>query len=198
MDSRNQNTSEDTNSVISPLIASSEELELNTFVNTPHDESSTHRLMQHTDKTASDGSPDAPFLKYSIWRRWSAVAIMVTGFLTGIAFACGHHFHYQTLHGQEVGTIEQQQWAIRIGSFFAVATGRCLRIAISSAYIQYVWQRLKHKATCPTTVDNAFEALSSVLAFGCLALFKTMYVGIVMLVVFWSVNDSLEMGTAMR
>ena len=74
-----------------------------------------------------------------------------------------------------------------LGNFFAVATATCLRIAISSAYIQYVWRRIKHKAVSLETVDNAFEALSSVLAFAHLPLLRTMYTGVAALVVFWSV-----------
>ena len=35
------------------------------------------------------------------------------------------------------------------------------------------------------TVDNAFEAMSSVLAFGHMALLRSMYVGVAALIIFW-------------
>jgi hypothetical protein len=75
-----------------------------------------------------------------------------------------------------------------VGNFFAVGAGTSLRIAVGSAYIQYVWHRLKHAPASLETVDNTFDAMSSILAFGHISFLKTMYVGIVALIVFWLVH----------
>jgi hypothetical protein len=44
---------------------------------------------------------------------WKKPASMILALLLGISLAIGHHFYYNWLDGQDVGSIEQQQWSFR-------------------------------------------------------------------------------------
>ncbi|KAF2838471.1 hypothetical protein M501DRAFT_934460 [Patellaria atrata CBS 101060] len=102
--------------------------------------------------------------KQSTSRKWSAIVISVSGVIGSCAFAIGHHIFYSTLNNTAVGSTERQQWALRIGTFFALAVGTCLRLAITSAYIQYIWLKFKNARVSLAHVDDAFNALSSILS----------------------------------
>ncbi|KAF2834224.1 hypothetical protein M501DRAFT_944663 [Patellaria atrata CBS 101060] len=103
-------------------------------------------------------------IKQSTDRKLSAIFLCVSGFAGSCAFAIGHHIFYSTLNNTAVGSTERQQWALRIGTFFTLAVGTCLRLAITSAYLQYIWLKFKSARVSLTHVDDAFNALSSILS----------------------------------
>jgi hypothetical protein len=44
---------------------------------------------------------------------WLSPAILILFLIAGTCFAIGHHFYYNSLNGQIVGTVAQQQWSLR-------------------------------------------------------------------------------------
>ena len=44
---------------------------------------------------------------------WYSKAYMLCSFVAGLAMAVGHHGYYSSLSGRRVGSIDDQQWALR-------------------------------------------------------------------------------------
>ncbi|KAF1836652.1 hypothetical protein BDW02DRAFT_566744 [Decorospora gaudefroyi] len=117
---------------------------------------------QASEKQPLTESTAQPSSKLSAIRKWSAVGISLSGFISSCAFAIGHHIFYSALHNTTVGSTARQEWAVRIGTLFAVLVGTSLCLAISSAYFQYLWHKLKSARVSLAHLDDAFDALSSI------------------------------------
>ncbi|KAI1358753.1 hypothetical protein F5Y08DRAFT_350448 [Xylaria arbuscula] len=113
-------------------------------------------------QTPSQMKEDTETFETSRWGKWSAPATMVPGLLVGVGFAIGHHLFYWSLDGTEAGNIKRQQWSLQIGSFFATAFGTVIRLTVGTAYLQYLWLRLKHTPVSLKGVDHAFQAMTDI------------------------------------
>lgn len=147
-----------------------------------------HALPMHS---ARAHSPEPTLLfSSSFQKRWaksSSVFIMSSCFIAGTGFAIGHHFYYQWLSGKIVGDTEKQQWALRIGNLFAAVVATLLKIAIGSAYIQYIWLRLKQKHVSLGTIDAAFQAMDNLISLVIPELLKRMSIALIMVLVCWCI-----------
>jgi len=110
----------------------------------------------------SQTKKDTEIFKTSRWQKWSAPATMIPGLLVGMGLAVGHHFFYWSLDGTKAGDIERQQWSLQVGSFFATAFGTVIRLTVGTAYLQYLWLRLKSSTITLKSLDQAFEAMTDI------------------------------------
>ncbi|KEF60772.1 uncharacterized protein A1O9_02334 [Exophiala aquamarina CBS 119918] len=75
----------------------------------------------------------------------------------------------------------------KIGNFFAVATATSLKLAVANAIAQYIWLRLRQKHHKLETIDAAFSMTSDILPFFHADLYRTMYLGVVLVVFIWMI-----------
>ena len=91
---------------------------------------------------------------------WLLPGLMVGGLLLGLLLALAHHLFYQSLNGHIVGSDEQQQWNVRIGTGLSFVVKTCFTAAAGIAYTQLLWHQLKSH---PVTIDGA-DALFGVIS----------------------------------
>ncbi|KAG9853152.1 alcohol oxidase, partial [Aureobasidium melanogenum] len=112
----------------------------------------------------------------SILLHWRALCILYGSLLASIAFAVGHHFHYQSLAGQPVSTandlaigtwagVSSQKFNTAVGNTFASLFRTFLSITVTTAYCQIVWHALKSEATRLNIVDAISGILANPLGF---------------------------------
>ncbi len=140
-----------------------------------------HLLGEH-DSTRRKAKPKN---KHVLPRRWASPSTMIFCFTLGLVFAVGHHLYYRWLDGQVVGDLNRQQWSLRIGNFFAVATSTMLKLAMANACLQYIWLRLRQKAHKLETIDAAFSMTGDVLPFFHADLWRKMYIGVILAILIW-------------
>lgn len=105
---------------------------------------------------------------------WFGPVSMLLGSFAGIAFSLGHHFFYNSLHGEEIPSgnynvgerdsgISRQQTNVAVGTALAFAVKTCLVLAVSTAYAQLFWRSLNRqtssKAFTLQNIDMAYSAL---------------------------------------
>lgn len=128
--------------------------------------------------------------KYVRWGiAWNYPSYMVLWMLAGLAWAPGHHFHYQSLDGTEAGSSSRQGWAVRFGTAFAFLVVSCLRAACDIAYKQYIWTLFKRKSFPLSVLDKLFSATSDPTAFVSWKLVRHAKVAFFVAVVCWSVRS---------
>ncbi|KAK5050832.1 hypothetical protein LTR84_003391 [Exophiala bonariae] len=125
----------------------------------------------------------------SKWKsqKWTSPAVMLSCFALGLLFAVGHHFYYRWLDGQVVGNTTRQQWSLRIGSFFALATAASLKVAMANACMQYIWLRLRQRYHKMETIDAAFTMTVDISPFFHSELYKNMHIGVVIAILIWTI-----------
>lgn len=96
---------------------------------------------------------------------WRSPALMTFFLVAGIAFALGHHFHYQSLDGTEVSSETKQQWAIRIGTGFAFLCKASLVGSVGVAYTQRLWVTVKKRYLSLQNLDDAFSLTTDPFSF---------------------------------
>lgn len=96
---------------------------------------------------------------------WRSPALMTFFLVAGIAFALGHHFHYQSLDGTEVSSETKQQWAIRIGTGFAFLCKASLVGSVGVAYTQRLWVTVKKRSLSLQNLDDAFSLTTDPFSF---------------------------------
>ncbi|KAK3941688.1 hypothetical protein QBC46DRAFT_285883 [Diplogelasinospora grovesii] len=88
-------------------------------------------------------------------------SLMVFFLCLGIGAAVGHHFYYRSRNGKPVPSENDQQWIIRIGTAFALASTGFLRVAVGLAHAQYIWTIFRRKAVSLGGIDKLFTLTSN-------------------------------------
>ncbi|KAF3401870.1 hypothetical protein F1880_009736 [Penicillium rolfsii] len=96
---------------------------------------------------------------------WWCPSLMV-GFVTcGAMLSVGHHLYYQSLDNTRVYSVDQQTWAIRIGTGFAFLNKTFLVASVGIAAAQEIWATLRRKSVKLRGIDGMFAVLNNPLAF---------------------------------
>jgi hypothetical protein len=113
----------------------------------------------------------------------------------GVAFAIGHHVFYNSLDDKAIpnsqynvlGTysISEQQINLAAGNVFAFITKYWLSLAVSTAFQQIVWRKLRQNSHAIGTVDNILDILSNGLLCFSPALWKSFTNAMLIAVFFW-------------
>lgn len=113
--------------------------------------------MQHDQATSSS--------KHSKHIDPIAPIIMIASLVLGVGFALGHHSFYNSRDGTSVGNTTQQEWYIRVGTYFAYLVTFTLGVAIATAYTQQFWYSLRSRSVTVEEVDSLFAFLVNVTPF---------------------------------
>ncbi|KAJ5436849.1 hypothetical protein N7445_007734 [Penicillium cf. griseofulvum] len=95
---------------------------------------------------------------------WQCPTMMVALVFSGAMFSMGHHLYYQSLDNTRVNSVDQQTWAIRIGTGFAFLIKSFFVSAIGIAGVQQMWATLRRKFVKIRGIDGMFAVLTSPLA----------------------------------
>ncbi|TLD20766.1 hypothetical protein PspLS_08551 [Pyricularia sp. CBS 133598] len=95
----------------------------------------------------------------------SPPAIILLFFVIGVGAAVGHHLYYRSLHGREVSSEQEQQWAIRIGTGLAFSAKVALVASVVLAYTQRLWVTVRKRSFKLQNLDDAFSLPNSPLSF---------------------------------
>ena len=88
--------------------------------------------------------------------------MMLVTFATGVAFAIGHHFFYQSLDGTQVDNATfDQQINTAVGTAFTFLVRSFLTVAVGVAFVQVLWRRLKSKHITVSRIDSMTQLLTS-------------------------------------
>lgn len=88
---------------------------------------------------------------------WRQPFFMVLCLLCGCITAVGHHFYYRSLDGTTASSTTTQQWAIRIGTAFAILTQACFKATAVMACIQYGWKIVRAEVLTVKALDKLFD-----------------------------------------
>jgi len=83
----------------------------------------------------------------------------------GTGLGVGHHEYYKSFDGSVVESIDQQQWALRIGTGLAFLIKTAFTAVIGIAFSQYLWVIARRKALTLGDLDAAFTLTSSPASF---------------------------------
>ena len=133
--------------------------------------------MQHDQATSSSTSskhidPIAPI-------------IMIASLVLGVGFALGHHFFYNSRDNTSVGNTTQQEWYIRVGTYFAYLVTFTLGVAIATAYTQQFWFSLRSRSVTVEEVDSLFAFLVNVTPFLDIRLWRGNFMLVLMAAIKW-------------
>jgi hypothetical protein len=90
---------------------------------------------------------------------------MIGLYLCGLLLSVGHHLYYNRLDNTLVKSVEQQTWAIRIGTGFAFVVKTLFVAAIGIAAVQQIWTTLRRKSVNLRGIDAMFSVLNNPMAF---------------------------------
>ena len=114
-----------------------------------------------------------------------APIIMITSLVLGVGFALGHHFFYNSRDGTSVGNTTQQEWYIRVGTYFAYLVTFTFGVAIATAYTQQFWYSLRSRSVTVEEVDSLFAFLVNVTPFLDIRLWRGNFVLVLMAAIKW-------------
>ncbi|KAJ5827485.1 hypothetical protein N7447_004248 [Penicillium robsamsonii] len=115
--------------------------------------------------TTTYASPSRDGITPAAWGiGWRVPSMMVGLVFAGAMFSMGHHLYYQSLDGARVNSVDQQTWAIRIGTGFAFLIKSFFVSAVGIAAVQVMWATLRRKFVNLRGIDGMFSILSSPLA----------------------------------
>ena len=83
----------------------------------------------------------------------------------GAILALSHHFFYLHLDGAVIEASYDQEWSLRYGNAFALATRTALCVAVGIAYVQHIWSIFRRKAINVKGIDAIIAAPNDVFAF---------------------------------
>jgi hypothetical protein len=89
---------------------------------------------------------------------------MLSCLILGGLLAVSHHFFYDSLDTTIVQTKNKQEWALRFGNAFALATKTALGAAVGIAYTQHIWTTFKRKSITVKGIDAITAAPNDVFA----------------------------------
>ena len=115
-----------------------------------------------------------------------APIIMIASLILGVGFALGHHFFYNSRDGTSVGNTTQQEWYIRVGTYFAYLVTFTLGVAIATAYTQQFWYSLRSRSVTVEEVDSLFAFLVNVTPFLDTKLWRGNFMLVFMAAIKWS------------
>ncbi|KAJ5951220.1 uncharacterized protein N7479_009633 [Penicillium vulpinum] len=95
---------------------------------------------------------------------WRCPTLMVAFVVCGAMFSMGHHLYYRSLDNTLVHSVDQQTWAIRIGTGFAFLVKSFLVSAVGIAAVQQMWATLHRKFVKLRGIDSMFAVLTSPIA----------------------------------
>ena len=121
---------------------------------------------------------------------WRSPVTMVLVFLTGVGSALALHGYYSSLNGKKVGTTDQQQTALRIGTTLAFITQVCLVGSVQFAYIQTLWRALKRSIISIYAIDAGFAASSTLLSFLNLEMLSKLRLASCLAIIAWCIPIS--------
>jgi hypothetical protein len=90
---------------------------------------------------------------------------MVVSVVCGAMISVGHHFYYHSLDNTLVNSVDQQTWAIRIGTGFAFLNKTFLTSAVGIAAAQQIWATLRRKFVKLSAIDGMFDILTNPVSF---------------------------------
>jgi hypothetical protein len=96
---------------------------------------------------------------------WWCPTLMVGSIICGAALSVGHHLYYKSLDNTRVHSVDQQTWAIRIGTGFAFLNKTFLVTGVGIAAVQEIWATLRRKSMKLSGIDGMFAVLNNPLAF---------------------------------
>ncbi|CAI7641693.1 unnamed protein product [Penicillium glandicola] len=96
---------------------------------------------------------------------WRCPTLMIISVVCGAMLSVGHHLYYRSLDNTLVNSVNQQTWAIRIGTGFAFLINSFLVSAVGIAAAQEIWATLRRKSVRLSGIDGMFEVLTSPFAF---------------------------------
>jgi hypothetical protein len=100
------------------------------------------------------------------FKRYRSLIWMILSWLSGIAFAIGHHFFYARFHNNRVDHISiSQGWIIRIGTGMAFFVQTLFVVSASIACSQQQWLTTRSKPFTVRQIDTLFSVLGNALAF---------------------------------
>ena len=134
-----------------------EEVESTSFKVISPSISPPRKKMQHDQAT----SPSKP--SKSIHPK--APIVMVASLVLGVGFALAHHSFYNSRDGTSVVDTIQQEWYIRVGTYFAYLVTFALGVAIATAYTQQFWYSVRARSVTVEEVDSLFVFLVNVMPF---------------------------------
>ena len=111
---------------------------------------------------------------------------MIVSLILGVGFALGHHFFYNSRDGTSVGNTTQQEWYIRVGTYFAYLVTFTLGVAIATAYTQQFWYSLRSRSVTVEEVDSLFAFLVNVTPFLDTRLWRGNFMLVFMAAIKWS------------
>lgn len=86
---------------------------------------------------------------------------MLFSLAVGIGFGLGHHEYYKSFDGSVVESIDQQKWALRIGTGLSFLIKAAFTGVIGIAFSQYLWVIARRKALTLRDIDAAFTLTTS-------------------------------------
>jgi hypothetical protein len=96
---------------------------------------------------------------------WQCPTLMVVSVVCGAMISVGHHFYYHSLDNTLVNSVDQQTWAIRIGTGFAFLNKTFLTSAVGIAAAQQIWATLRRKFVKLSAIDGMFDILTNPVSF---------------------------------
>jgi hypothetical protein len=84
--------------------------------------------------------------------------------ICGALLAFGHHLYYDSLNDTHVHSINQQTWALQIGTGFAFLIRSFLVAAVGVAAMQELWATLRKKSIRLYGINSMFVVMGSPLA----------------------------------
>ncbi|KAE8452706.1 hypothetical protein EG329_013965 [Mollisiaceae sp. DMI_Dod_QoI] len=86
---------------------------------------------------------------------------MAGGILLATILAVAHHLFYRSLDGKIVGSSDQQQWFLRIGTGLAFLIKTLLSASAALGYTQLLWHTLRSRPVSLGGVDSLFGAVTN-------------------------------------
>ena len=114
-----------------------------------------------------------------------APIIMIASLVLGVGFALGHHYFYNSRDNTSVGNTTQQEWYIRVGTYFAYLVTFTLGVAIATAYTQQFWFSLRSRSVTVDEVDSLFAFLVNVTPFLDIRLWRGNFMLVLMAAIKW-------------
>jgi len=91
--------------------------------------------------------------------RWLVPALMGISILSATLLALAHHLFYTYLDGGIVGSNQQQQWFLRIGTALAFVIKSLMTASVTLAYVQLLWRTLKSATVSINGLDSLFGVI---------------------------------------
>ena len=119
---------------------------------------------------------------------WRTPITMIASFLFAIMCSAVLHAYYSSLDGTLVGGPSDQQNALRIGTFLALAAQISLVYSVQKASIQWLWRELKGHTVTMICADNGFASTIDPSSFFSLEMWTKLKLASMLAMLSWSVS----------